>query len=117
VVAGLLLLFNTQLGLGGGEVLRNPIPPAKESLEAGATTYAQVCQTCHGDAGRGDGPAAAGLLPLPADLVVHVPLHGDADLFRFIRDGIPNTAMAPQGDRLTEEQIWNVVNYIRTIEE
>ncbi len=117
VVAGLLLLFNTQLGLGAGEVLRNPIPPTTESLEAGATTYAQVCQICHGDTGRGDGPAAAGLLPPPADLVVHVPLHGDADLFRFIRDGIPNTAMAPQGDRLTEEQIWNVVNYIRTIEE
>ena len=117
VAAGLLLLFNTQLGIGGGEVLRNPFPPTPESLEAGAATYTQVCQTCHGDAGLGDGPAAGGLVPPPADLQVHVPLHGDADLFRFIRDGIPNTAMAPQGDNLTEEQIWHVVNYIRTLEE
>ena len=117
VAAGLLLLFNAQLGLGGTEVLRNPTPPTPESLQAGTVTYGQVCLTCHGDAGRGDGPAAAGLLPPPADLVVHVPLHGDADLFRFIRDGIPDTAMAPQGSNLTEEQIWNVVNYIRTLEE
>ena len=117
VAAGLLLLFNTQLGLGGGEVLRNPFAPTPESLASGSATYAQVCQTCHGDLGRGDGPAGAGLLPPPADLVVHVPLHGEADLFRFVRDGIPNTAMVPQGDRLTEEQIWHVVNYIRTLEE
>ena len=117
VAAGLLLLFNAQLGLGGGEVLRNPYPPTPESLEAGATTYGQVCQTCHGAEGRGDGPAAVGLLPPPADLVVHVPLHGEADLFRFIRDGIPGTAMAPQGNALGEEQIWHVVNYIRTLEE
>ena len=117
VAAGLLLLFNAQLGLGGGEVLRNPFPPTPKSLEAGAATYAQVCQTCHGVRGRGDGPAATGLLPPPADLVVHVPLHGEADLFRFIRDGIPGTAMAPQGEVLSEEQIWHAVNYIRTLEE
>ena len=116
VAAGLLLLFNAQLGLGGGEILRNPFPPTPESLEAGAATYIQVCQACHGSRGRGDGPASAGLVPPPADLVIHVPLHAESDLFRFIRDGIPGTAMAPLGDRLTEEQIWHAVNYIRTLE-
>ena len=117
VAVGILLLFNTQLGLGGAETLRNPFPPTPESLGAGAARYAQVCETCHGVGGRGDGPAGPGLLPPPADLVVHVPLHGDADLFRFIRDGIPDTAMVPQGSNLTEEQIWHLVNYIRTLEE
>ena len=117
VAAGLLLLFNTQLGIGGSEVLSNPFPPTSESLQLGAATYTQVCQACHGDAGRGDGPAGTGLLPLPADLVIHVPLHGDADLFRFIREGIPNTAMVPQRENLTEEQIWHTVNYIRTLDE
>ena len=116
VAAGLMLLFNAQLGLGGAEVLRNPFPPTPESLETGAATYAAVCQTCHGVEGRGDGPAGVGLEPPPADLIVHVPLHGEADLFRFIRDGIPGTAMVPQGDRLTEEHVWHTVNYIRTLE-
>ena len=117
VAVGLLLLFNAQLGLGGGEILRNPYPPTPESLGAGETTYAQSCQSCHGVEGRGDGAAAAGLLPPPADLTIHVPLHPDADLFRFIRDGIPNTAMVAQGGILTEDQMWHVVNYIRTLEE
>lgn len=115
--AGLLLLFNAQLGLGGGQPLLNPFPPTPESLDLGAASYVQVCQTCHGDGGRGDGPAAAGLAPPPADLTIHVPLHPEADLFRFIRDGIPGTAMAPQGGRLGEAQIWHLVNYIRTLEE
>ena len=117
VAVGVLLLFNTQLGLGGAEVLRNPFPPNPESLQSGSATYIQVCLACHGVGGKGDGPAGTGLVPPPADLLVHVPLHGDADLFRFIRDGIPNTAMVPQGDNLTEDQIWHLVNYIRTLEE
>ena len=117
VAAGLLLLFNAQLGIGGGEILQNPFPPTPESLETGAAAYAQICQACHGEAGRGDGPAGVALDPPPADLVVHAPLHPEADLFRFIRDGIPGTGMAPLGDQLTDEQIWHVVNYIRTLEE
>ena len=117
VAAGLMLLFNAQLGIGGTELLRNPFPPTPESLESGAATYAQVCETCHGVGGRGDGPAGVALEPPPADLIIHVPLHSESDLFRFIRDGIPGTAMVPQEGRLTEEQIWHTVNYIRTLEE
>ena len=117
VAAGLLLLFNAQLGIGGDEILQNPFPPTPESLASGAAAYAQICQACHGEGGRGDGPAGAALDPPPADLVVHVPLHPEADLFRFIRDGIPGTGMAPLGGQLSEEQIWHVVNYIRTLEE
>ena len=116
VAAGLLLLFNAQLGIGGDEILQNPFPPTPESLTNGAVAYAQICQACHGESGRGDGPAGAALDPPPADLLVHVPLHSEADLFRFIRDGIPGTGMAPLGDQLTGEQIWHVVNYIRTLE-
>ena len=115
--AGLMLLFNAQLGIGGDEILVNPFPPTPDSLETGAATYIQVCQACHGEGGRGDGPAGVALDPPPADLVVHVPLHPEADLFRFIREGIPGTGMAPLGNQLTEEQIWHVVNYIRTLEE
>ena len=117
VAAGLMLLFNAQLGLGGTEVLSNPFPPTPESLQSGGASYAQICQACHGEGGRGDGPAGSVLEPPPADLTIHVPLHGDADLFRFIRNGIPGTAMTPLSDRLTDDQMWHVVNYIRTLEE
>ncbi len=115
LVLGIALLVNTPLAQSGLELV-NPFPPNPESLETGEALYAQTCQTCHGEAGRGDGPLSAGLEPPPADLVVHVPLHPERDLFRYIHDGIPGTAMAPLGDTLTDDEIWHVVNYIRTLE-
>ena len=110
-LVGVFLLFT-----GGGEQLRNPYPPTPESLQAGEVAYLQNCQTCHGAEGRGDGPAARGLTPPPADLVVHVPLHPERVLFQFIHDGIPGTAMAPLGSRMTDDQIWHVVNYVKTLD-
>ena len=117
-LAGLVLLLNTQLAQPDDQaLLRNPFPPDPASLQTGGSVYERSCQTCHGAFGRGDGPGGAGLDPPPADLVVHVPLHSERDLFRFVHDGVPGTSMAPLGDRLTDEDIWHVINYIRTFEE
>ena len=74
---GVVLLVNTQLGQPEQPELRNPFPANPESLQAGRLVYQQHCETCHGLAGHGDGPSAAGLKPPPANLVVHVPLHAD----------------------------------------
>ena len=116
-LVGMGLLVNSQFGQPGGELERNPFPPNPASLAAGHETYRLFCQSCHGAAGRGDGPAGIGLEPPPGDLVVHVPLHPDRELFRFINDGIPDTAMVGLEGRLTDEQIWHVINYIKTLEE
>ena len=114
--AGAAAVVNGQAGLEDGAVVRNPFPPDAESLAEGLAVYESACQVCHGVGGKGDGPGAAGMDPPPADLVVHVPLHPDRDLFGFIDEGIPGTAMAPLGDRLTEEEIWHVINYIQALE-
>ena len=116
LVVGVILLMNTPLAQTGPKLV-NPFLPNPESLTAGEVLYAQTCQTCHGETGRGDGPLGVGLEPAPADLVVHVPLHPEADLFGYIHDGIPGTGMAPLGDVLTDDEIWHVINYIRTLEE
>ena len=116
-MVGAVLLVSLQIGEPSGiEDLRNPFPPNAESISAGSEVYVRWCQSCHGESGRGDGPGAAGLDPPPADLVIHVPLHPEADLFRFIRDGISGTAMTGLGDSLTNEEMWHVVNYIKTLE-
>ena len=113
--ASALLAFGA-LG-GGGEIQeRNPIAPTAESIAAGKALYAANCQSCHGATGAGDGPAGAALVPPPADLITHVPLHPDRVLFGFVRDGIPDTGMAGAGDRLSDDEIWHVVNYMRTLE-
>ena len=114
VVAGGALLFGT---LGAGEELpaRNPIPPTQESVATGMLLYQENCQLCHGVKGMGDGPAGVGLAPPPADLTVHVPLHPDRALFEFIQEGIPGTAMAPLGAKLSEDEMWHIINYIQTL--
>jgi copper transport protein len=113
---GTILVFFALGGADTPETLRNPFAPDPHSLEMGRRVYRQNCQGCHGIGGGGGGPDAAGLDPPPADLAVHVPLHPDGDLFRFIQDGISGTAMPAWRGQLSDEKIWHVVNYIKAFE-
>ena len=112
-IAGAWLLIGAQGASEAQAIVRNPIVPTSDSVAAGQIVYERYCQSCHGENGRGDGPGAEGLEPPPADLAVHVPLHGDADIFGFISSGIEGTAMIGLGDSLTDEEIWHVINFIR----
>ena len=114
-IAGGALLFGV-LGAGDDLPARNPIPPTQESVAAGMLLYQENCQLCHGATGMGDGPGGAGLNPPPADLTIHVPLHPDRALFEFIQQGVPGTAMAPMSDKMSEDEIWHLVNYIQTLQ-
>lgn len=49
----------------------------------------------------------------PADLSVHVPLHSDRQLFVWIRDGMPGTAMPAFRDQLTAEERWHLLHYLK----
>ncbi|MBX7110278.1 MAG: copper resistance protein CopC [Dehalococcoidia bacterium] len=93
----------------------NPYPPDSRSIEAGRLLYEQQCVKCHGAAGHGDGPEASGLVPPPADLSTHVPLHTDGTVFYFISSGFPGTAMPAFAGTLSEQQRWDLVNYLRTL--
>jgi mono/diheme cytochrome c family protein len=67
---------------------------------------------CHGAQGHGDGPAARGLRPAPADLTVHVPLHTEGELWWWITNGIAGTPMPAWKAVLTDEERWHLVNYL-----
>ncbi|MCH7738668.1 MAG: copper resistance protein CopC [Chloroflexi bacterium] len=112
-VVGLVIIGNavatTSADTSG---LRNPFPPTAESVDIGRDGYVQTCSACHGEEGLGDGPAAP---RLTADLTIHVPLHRDGDLFTFMRDGISGTPMKSLSNVLTEDQMWHIVNYVRTL--
>jgi copper transport protein len=92
--------------------LANPIPPSRESIERGQQVYAQNCFACHGATGRGDGPAGRLLQPRPADLRLHVTAHTEGQLYWWISNGFPGSAMPAFEDQLSEEDRWNVLNYI-----
>lgn len=114
VAGGLILLVNlddpTPTALA-----TNPIPLTEESIAAGHEVFLANCASCHGDTGEGDGPAAADMNPAPANLTEpHVGVHTDGDLHWWITNGI-SPSMPPFGEDLTEEEIWNVINYVRSL--
>lgn len=91
----------------------NPVPPDKASLEEGAKLYKTYCASCHGEQGRGDGPASAGLTPRPPDLTHVTEHHRDGEVAWKIATG--RGAMPGWKNTLSEKQIWNVVNYLKSI--
>ncbi len=94
----------------------NPILPDVESVAIGQELFSENCVACHGPEGRGDGPTALSLSPPPADFAAgHTATHTDGDLYYWILEGIEETAMPAFGDRLTEEQAWHLVNYVRRL--
>lgn len=102
-------------GLRASVDLRDPDPVTESRVASGRAVFRENCVACHGERGRGNGPAAVGLVPLPADLVLHVPQHSDGELFYMISRGMPNSAMPAWRSMLSERQRWEVVHYLRAL--
>lgn len=79
-----------------------------------AEIYTQQCSICHGDAGKGDGPAGIGLEPPPANLTDRARLDQLSlyDLRNVIGLGISGTDMPAFADQLDERQRWDLAAYI-----
>ena len=113
---GLLLLFGVHGHTPLSGLPRNPVFPDADSISRGREIYETNCIACHGRTGVP--PAGLELDPYPLDLTVHVPQHPDGQLYLFVSDGLPGTAMRAWGDgpgSLSEQDIWHVVNYLRTL--
>lgn len=94
----------------------NPIPRSPESHARGAKLYVQYCAKCHGMTGNGAGPSAHGISTNPRQLWAWHNADSAADpyLFWFITNG--RTDMPPWGVILSENERWDLVNYIKSIE-
>ena len=97
--------------------------PASAQDHPGKPVYDKWCAGCHGVEGRGDGPAAAYMLPRPRDFTTGQyqirstgsgELPTDADLMRIIDDGMPGTAMPGWRNALTQAQRESVADYLKT---
>lgn len=94
--------------------LRNPLAATPESLDRGRTIYLGSCAACHGITGKGDGAAAAAIRPPLPDLNAHVPQHPDGELWWFVTNGVAGRPMPAWRDALTDDERWDVVNYLRS---
>ncbi|MCL4831903.1 MAG: c-type cytochrome [Caldilineaceae bacterium] len=95
----------------------NPVAVSDASVAAGKATYTLYCAVCHGEQGEGDGSAAAGLDPKPADFhAPHVQELPDGALFHVITHGREGTAMVAWESIIGEEERWDLVNFLRTFE-
>lgn len=105
--------------LGAGTALlaqdHNPFAGNAEAAKRGEFHFRINCAFCHGLGARGGGRGP--------DLTRAQKRHGnsDAEMFQTINQGVPGTAMPPngttgQGVGMTEEEVWDVITYIRSVQ-
>lgn len=90
-------------------VVTNPVAPDKESITAGKTLFNLQCKSCHGEKGRGDGLIKSANLTTPefvsqTDGAIHWKL-------------LAGRGQMPSFKALPDEQLWNVINYVRSLRE
>lgn len=98
---------------------RNPLPATRDVIAAGARLYQANCVSCHDETGTGDGPAAVGMSPPPANLrwTMQRPIATDGYLMWAISDGgaMLGTAMPAFAGVLDEQDRWRIIRYLRTL--
>ena len=91
---------------------KNPMAGDATSISRGKAVYTAECLTCHGPSGRGDGPQAKDLEKNPGNLTK---LQGQSDGALFWKVSEGKKPMPTFSSKLTEQQRWDVVNYIQTL--
>lgn len=102
-------------------VKTNPLPASAGAIAAGKTLFLKTaqpvaCILCHGEQGDGKGPMGTALVPPPRNftcgpMMKDIP---DGQLFWIIKNGSPGTGMMPFSG-LPDEQVWQLVQYIRSL--
>ena len=109
------MLIAFLISLAASFFLRFPMLAAEATPEL----FRELCSVCHGVGGKGDGPSAQGLEPKPADFTNCKVMAKDSDnvLFKIIKGGGQSagrsTVMPAWGDSLSDQQIRDLLKFIR----
>lgn len=96
--------------------MQNPVAKGDVSTKAGLALYSRNCTSCHGKAGLGDGVKARMLKDFPGDFSkAEFQSQTDGSLFYKTKTG--RSEMPKYEGKLTDDDIWNVVNYMRTLKQ
>ena len=96
---------------------KNPTTKSADNVNVGKGLYSKHCKSCHGKEGLGDGPKAAELETFPGDFSTsEVQNQTDGSLFYKIMEGREDMpGFKSKVDQ--EEDVWLIVQYMRTLKE
>ena len=84
-------------------------------VRRGVALYRQHCAQCHGAPGVAPAPFALGMTPAPANLVYTAREWAPAEIFWVVKEGIKMTGMPAWKYRMTDEDIWAIVSFMREL--
>jgi mono/diheme cytochrome c family protein len=94
--------------------MKNPVATGDASNKAGLALYTKNCASCHGKAGLGDGVKARSLKEFPGDFS-KADFQNQTDGDHFYKTKSGRGEMPKYEGKLSDEDIWNIVNYTRTL--
>ena len=127
LISGALLAFSVAFAItvegqtpGVGpdpKKMKNTVAATAASVTAGAATFKKYCSFCHGADAKGDGPLAP-KDSHPPNLTDDTWVHGDTDgeIFLVVQNGLgEKSPMKGLKTKLSDQDIWNVINYLRSL--
>jgi len=98
------------------QTVATPVPQT-DKADAGKELYAANCMICHKDTGKG-GPSTIGGKKINADDLTADKMKkmSDDKMLAYIRDGVVDEGMPAFVDKLAEDEMRTVVQYVRTLQ-
>jgi mono/diheme cytochrome c family protein len=94
--------------------MKNPVATSDASTKAGLALFTKNCAACHGKTGLGDGVKARALKTFPGDFSkAEFQNLADGELFFKTKTG--RDEMPKYEGKLSDDDIWNTINYMRTL--
>jgi mono/diheme cytochrome c family protein len=93
--------------------MKNPVAKGDASTKAGMALYNTNCASCHGKTGLGDGAKSRALKAFPGDFS-KADFQGQSDGDHFYKTKTGRGEMPKYEGKLSDDNIWNIVNYMRT---
>ncbi|TAL72512.1 MAG: cytochrome c [Bacteroidetes bacterium] len=93
--------------------MKNPVAVSDASTKAGQVLYAKTCAACHGKTGLGDGPKAKSLKTAATNFS-KAESQNQTDGEHFYKTKTGRGDMPKYEGKLSDDDIWNIVNYVRT---
>ena len=93
--------------------MKNPVANNDASVKAGMALYIKNCASCHGKTGLGDGVKARALKDFPGDFS-GAAYQNQTDGEHFYKTKFGKGEMPKYEGKLSDDDIWNIINYMRT---